>query len=238
MHVECKSCGQRIPAEDLNIDTAIAKCRVCDAVFSFADDLRRESGVTVPVRKRRPAADVPQPKGIDVQDWDGNLRITRRWFSPVFIFMIFFCVAWDGFLVFWYSIAITQDDVPWIMVVFPVAHVAVGIGLTYFTLCGFLNRTIITVDGGRLTVRHTPLPWPGNRSLDTADVKQLYCRRRIRNGRNGSSETYDLHLITSNNAKIKLASGLEDPEQALFLEQRIEQYLGIQDQPVPGEYRG
>jgi hypothetical protein len=238
MLVHCTHCSRQIPAADLDVSTAIAKCRHCNAVFSFAAALEQEGGAPARPHRTPGAAAVSQPKGIKVEDWAGNLLISRRWFSLAFIFLAFFCAAWDGFLVFWYGLAFTEADTPWIMVVFPIGHLAVGVFLTYFTLCGLLNRTVIKVESGRLTIRHGPLPWPGNRDVDTADLDQLYCRRVIRNTSNGSSETYQLHVLTKSGQQMKLVSGLDGPEQALFLEQRIEQYLGIENRPVAGEYRG
>jgi hypothetical protein len=36
----------------------------------------------------------------------------------------------------------------------------------------------------------------------------------------------------------KIMSGLDSPEEALFVESEIEKYLGITDRPVAGEYKG
>ena len=66
-----------------------------------------------------------------------------------------------------------QVDAPWIMKVFPIAHVAVGVGLTYYTVAGFVNSTVLRVSEGQLAVRQGPFPWPGNRTLHTSDLDQL-----------------------------------------------------------------
>jgi len=39
MHLRCQACGASIQADDINIHKAIAKCRTCHAVMSFADQL-------------------------------------------------------------------------------------------------------------------------------------------------------------------------------------------------------
>lgn len=235
MHVYCTHCGQQIPAEDLNIETVIARCRACDAVFSFADALEQEDDAR-PVRshERQP---VPLPAGIREESYGGALRYVHRWYRGHFLFLLFFCIAWDAFLLFWYGIAFTQD-VPWIMIVFPIAHVAVGVGLTYYTVCGFVNKTVIEIGSWQLSLKHGPLPWPGNRTLDSSSIDQLYCRRKISRNDNSTSETYELHAITKDNKKLKLLSGFTEPEQALYLEQEIEKALQIKDRPVRGEYRG
>jgi hypothetical protein len=113
---------------------------------------------------------------------------------------------------------------------------AVGVGLTYFTLAGFLNQTTIEVDTFRLSIRHGPLPWFGNCTLPAAEIGQLYCQERTRRQNNGgSSTTYSVSAVTKGGRQVKLVSTLEDQDQALFIEQQIEQYLGIEDRPVGGE---
>ena len=57
------------------------------------------------------------------------------------------------------------------------------------------------------------------------------------NTRNGASYSYALSAILAGGKRVKLVSGLDQPEDALFLEQKIEGYLGITDRPVAGEMR-
>jgi len=133
--LNCKTCGKPILADDINIKLAIAKGGACHAVFGFADQLGSHSA---PASRR---AEVPLPGGMKIDRWGPELTITRRWFSAVLLFLVFFCIAWDSFLVFWYTMAF-RADAPWIMKVFPIVHVAVGVGLTYYTIAGFVNSTV------------------------------------------------------------------------------------------------
>ena len=43
--------------------------------------------------------------------------------------------------------------------------------------------------------------------------------------------------MTRDGLRHKLISGLSEPEQALYLEQVIEQRLGLPDRPVAGEFK-
>ncbi len=160
--------------------------------------------------------------------------LERSWFSPSLIFMAFFCVVWDSFLVFWYSMAL-RAGAPWIMVVFPIAHLAVGVGLTYSTLCGFVNRTRIAVEGGRLSIGHGPLPWRGNRVLETQALDQLFCEEKI--GSKGS-KSYVLSALLKGGEKVVLLKSLPEADQALYIEALLEDRLGIVDVPVAGEFKG
>lgn len=176
----------------------------------------------------------PIPDHITMEQTPDGLTFTYNWFSAGYIFMAVFALFWDGFLVFWYSLAFTQNA-PWIMFVFPLIHVTVGVGLTYTALAGFYNKTIITVGPGSLSIRHAPIPWPGNRMVPAADLVQLYSEQRVTRSNNGTRVLYQLSAISAQNKKIKLLSGLNAPEEARYLEHTIEEQLGFKDRPVEGE---
>ena len=135
MQIHCKQCSTEIPAEHINLDRMIAKCTFCNSVFSFADQV----GATVsaqPIEK----LDVPMPKKFKVNTLGGRLEIARKWFSSKFIALTFFTVFWDGFMIVWFGIALSQGI--WIMAAFGTLHGAVGIGLLYYVLAGYLNKTV------------------------------------------------------------------------------------------------
>jgi hypothetical protein len=176
----------------------------------------------------------PIPEHITMEQTAGGLLFSYRWFTWGFIFLALFAVFWDGFLVFWYSIAASQDA-PLVMLLFPILHVLVGIGITYYALAGFYNKTHVLVGEGKVTIRHLPLPWPGSKTLQASDLTQLYSQERVIRTRNGTQLKYQLNAIDRNNKKITLLGNLTAPDQVRFLEHKIEEYLGIRDLPVEGE---
>lgn len=233
LQLDCKGCGKPISAADVNIDKALAKCMACNAVFSIADIVGEIE------RKRLP---MPIPKSFQVDHWGSELTLTRRWYSHGLWALLLFCVFWDGFLVVWYTIGVREllsgDRASVLMLLFPVLHVAVGLGLTYTVLCGFVNRTVVRVSGGELSVRHGPLPWLGNQRLFTTDIRQLYCTESKRNrNQNDCRRTFDVVIQSKSNDKITLLTGLEELDHGLFIEQQVEQHLKIPDERVPGEVR-
>lgn len=180
--------------------------------------------------------EAPRPDRVTETRDERGLVLTYRWFSFVHLFMVAFCVFWMGFLVFWYSIALSRhagaaDPMIW----FPLLHVAVGIGLTYSTIAGFVNRTEIVVGGGEVAVRHGPLPWPGGKTLPTPEITQLYREERSSTTRSGRSVRHELNVMTGDGRKVRLVARVPDPAMALYLEQAIERELGLADRHVPGE---
>ncbi len=164
------------------------------------------------------------------------------------LFLLFFAIAWDSFLVGWYWLLTSgpfggANGMPGpfklIFFVFPIAHVAVGVGLTYFVLAGLLNSTVVRVADGMLSVRHGPIPWRGNLDLPTDEIEQIYCQNKLHHSRNDDGHTttsmqYEVHAVISSQKK-KLLGGLLEADQALFVEQRLERFLNLEDRPVPGE---
>jgi hypothetical protein len=235
MQLHCKSCGKLVRAEDVNIDQAIAKCLACHAVFSFLDQVR---GAGAP-----PRAPVPMPARMRVDNWGSELTITWRWYTHAVWLLLAFCIFWDGFLFVWYAAGIGMltagkgDGMIWVMLLFPVLHVLVGIGLTYAVICMFINKTVVRVSMGELTVRHGPLPGPGNRRVFTHELKQLYCTEKLQRHKNSTSITYELQAQLKDGQKLTLLTGLDQLDQALYVEQQVEQHLRIPDERMPGEIR-
>lgn len=186
---------------------------------------------------------LPIPENLDVYEGLSQLTISFKWFKPVYYFTLLFSIVWCGFLLFWYSMAFGalfsgENEGIWIMLLFPLLHVAVGVYLAYYTLCGFLNKTFIEVNSHSLTVRYEPLPWFGARHLMRASVKQLYTIQHVQSSKNGRTITYRVQAITTENKSITLVRDLDTAQHAQFIERKIEQYLGIENQAVEGEYQG
>lgn len=249
MQLKCGQCGAPFRAADLHLDRGIAVCSACGGVQRLPGPVVSETqnGSESSVASK-PSGDVPVPARCTVEDNGQELIIRQRWFQWAMFFLLFFAIAWDSFLVGWYWMLTSgpfggDNGMPGpfklIFFVFPIAHVAVGVGLTYFVLAGFLNSTIIRVADGVLSVRHVPLPWRGNLDLPMDGIEQIYCQNKLRTNRDSDGHTttsmqYEVYAVV-NGQKQKLLGGLHEADQALFVEQRLERYLGIEDRTVPGE---
>lgn len=113
-------------------------------------------------------------------------------------------------------------------------YVALSVLLTYCALAAVLNRTTIRAQAGILRVSEGPLPWTLAKTISTKDIHQLYCKRVETRGRRGTGTviSYDVLVLLANGTSTQLVKHLEEPEQALFIEQAIEERLGIVDEPA------
>jgi hypothetical protein len=179
----------------------------------------------------------PRPSRVQVERRGDTLQLSWRWFTPKYIFLALFCVVWDGFLCFWYSMVL-GSGAPIFMAAFPILHLVIGVVLTYTVIAGFLNRTTLTLNSREFSVRHDPAPWPGEVKTSAGNLAQLYCKEKRTRGKHGDTFTYELHAALREGKQITLVAGLDSPDIARFLEQEIEMYLNIEDRPVYGELRG
>ena len=227
MNVACTACGASLDPDDLPPGGGFSKCRYCGATVKI-------DASAAPPLGSGPRPAVEKPWGVRVEETAVGFRIVRRWFSPVFVILVFFCAIWDGFLWFWYS-HLPGNSMGVLLAVFPVIHLAVGVGLTYFTIAGFANRTPIDVSRGSLSVRHRPLWWPGGRDLPASDLAQIFTEEHVYKNENGSNSDYRLVAIRKDGSRVKLLTTIPSREQALYMEQQIEGRLGIKDRSVAGE---
>ncbi len=229
----CPSCGGRIPADDVNVELMVALCRSCDRAVELA-----------PARAAPPDALLElaaPPPGIEAHTEGEDLVLRWRWLKvgPDLFGLAAWVLFWNGFLVVWYAMAFTMlfngEEDAVLAVVFPLIHVAVGIGAAYLLVATLVNRSEIRVGPAHITVRHGPLPWSGPAPIPTGAVDQLYV---VRNRNKQGGVTYDLVARRVDRTSDALLSGIGDDVQARFLERRIEAHLGIADRPVDGEYTG
>ncbi|MCA9793393.1 MAG: hypothetical protein KC910_16400, partial [Candidatus Eremiobacteraeota bacterium] len=110
--IRCPNCGGRIAAEDVNLDRLVGRCRVCDDLFDCSEQLPASSGSGFAAPAVPSRAEAPCPSTITSTPRGRDITFTRRWFSGQIFFLLFFCVFWDGFLIFWYGLALSAKNPP------------------------------------------------------------------------------------------------------------------------------
>jgi len=232
MRLQCGGCAAAIEAKDIDLARSLARCSFCGAVMDLGRREGAERGGRFPEVER---PEVPLPERFRTgKDADGAY-VSWRWFRPVTLFLLVFAIGWNGFLVGFFTMA-SKGGAPPVFFLFPLIHVAVGVGIGYAALTGLLNSTTVRVGGGTLRIRHAPLPWTGNRTLRRDEIEQLWCARKVGASKHGSGPvTFEVRARLKGGKSLTLLKGLDAEDQALFLEQRIERGFGIRDRPEAGE---
>ena len=177
--------------------------------------------------------DLGLPEKLEIHQHSNYMHISRKWFGLQVIFMTVFAIIWDVVLVNFYTDI--GDEAGTLMRLFPLIHIAVGAGITYYAVAGWFNKSNIFVSKQSIEINHKPIPWFGNKKLKSTDLKQLYAKEKVSRNNNQTTVTYEVHAILNNDRNTKLLGGLVNNEQALYIEQEIEKYLGINDAKVKGE---
>lgn len=227
--IKCPNCASAIREEDYDQQRGMMKCGYCGTLMLPPRGRSGPQGF-------QPRPPIPLPEGMSLEPTTDGIVITRRWWHITAIFLIIFCFFWDSFLVGWFTVA-SKTSAPASFNLFPLVHVLVGLGLTYYTLALLVNRTRIEVTRGSVTVSHGPLPWNGWRQIMAGMIDQLYCKEIIRRGKNGPTVIYEVWVALTNGTQSKLVGLGMEMEQALYVEQQIESLLDLKDKPMAGEVR-
>lgn len=225
VELKCRNCGSALSPEDISPQLAAARCRHCGSLYA----LPVASGGPTLLRP-----DVPMPNNFHIQDDGYTLEITRKWKDAAAWVLLVFTIFWNGFMIVWHTIALTTGA--WVMSLFGLLHTGIGLFLAYTSIARFVNRTVVRANATKLEVKSGPLPWRGNKSLPSIDIRQLYCTEKITRTKNGISTTYRVEAVLEGNRRAVLVTGLSQADHALFLEQQLERHLKIADVPVKGEY--
>ncbi len=174
------------------------------------------------------------PAKIEITRNFDHLQIVWKWLGLKFYVITPFAILLDVSLLFWSVLAFLFYD-HLITLLFLSLHAAASLGVTYYTLAGYLNKTVIDVDVNFLTIKHVPLPFGNHKKIPSKALEQLYCTKRgyPQAGKN-FYPTCDVYAITNEPLTIQLLSDMDGVEQALFVEHEIEKFLNIEDRPVKG----
>ncbi|MEZ6067089.1 MAG: hypothetical protein R3B90_15620 [Planctomycetaceae bacterium] len=237
--LNCPNCNAPLQVPD---DRPQFYCQFCGTnvlVGDAADAVRSGQPLSGAQPDRSAKRLLSIPEKLHVEDFGNELSIAWKWFSPAVFFLIPFAIAWNGFLVGWYAMAtgFGGDHMPGpmriIFLIFPIGHVAVGLGLIYTIVTMLLNKTTVRIRNGELQVSHGPIYYPGGRTIPVDEIEQLDCGEDVRHSRkHGSQVTHRLMVHLKSGRTIKLLAAQSDLAVVTAIEQLVEKHLGIQDRTI------
>lgn len=219
--IVCPSCANPVQATDINIQDKIAKCGSCHEVFSF----QHVMDIVFPktVSNKKPI--LGKPEDIDISQYKDELNISVINYSD-WIALILFLI---GMATLFGSFIAAMEGRPSI--------IASLFGLATFSSSIFRfiryreNKARIDVDERYVYIRKDPPPFGRIKKYNRSDVRQFYSKFY---GGNGSS-MYHLYMIVDSSEgqkHIKVTPYLKSHTRALYLEQELENFLGLPDERV------
>lgn len=165
------------------------------------------------------------PEGLETVPTMNGITIRRVWRSWKIVPLALFAGIWDSFLVFWYVKVLATPNPPLMAVIFPIGHIAVGIGITYYVIASAFNKTDVVISPSGVRVVSGPAPWFGNKEVNAAEIVAVLVRERA--GNRGRI-TYSVMHVDAANKERRLLSYLAESDQAHFIAQTIRDGLGLQ----------
>lgn len=247
MDIKCKGCGGEISAENINFRQVTASCPTCHISFNIAKQLGAfDSAESPPIphsaqphNSLKPRRPIARPANIEVDKWDNQLLITHPYYGFSKFGLAFITIFWCGLIGFHYYLSLTEMRVGAEMLlslIFPIFHVLFGMSLLGTAIQAFVNSTVIHIEHDHLYQHHVPIsvPWVKRVDVPIADIVQLFCVKQVSVDADGDSHTkYELYISRKKGKDMLLWSN-KDYMPLLFIEQEIEEFLGIQDQLVVG----
>ena len=166
------------------------------------------------------------PKEVKVFNDQQNFLIAYRWFTYRAPVRTVFVIIWDYFFVY----KLHYSETP---LIFLLPYIFIGIWITYANIATYINKTYVKINQSSLSIRHAPIPWLGNKTLNTRDIEKVYSEMTLIGGKSPQL-LYSVCIVLKNKDNIKLISRMVHDAAAVFITQEIKRYLGL-DPKVPNE---
>ena len=171
------------------------------------------------------------PSNISLYEKDGDLVIQRKWSKSHGFLTLLFCSLFlflgSYFLYLEYAEG-QVIDLPGFLFILPFFVIF----LVYWGLAHICNSTYIRVNPDTISINISPIKWLGNKVIQIDEVVQFYGREEV--VRSGDNYVTYYHLCYRSRFRDegKLLSRLESEEQVRFIEKKLEDILGIEDDHV------
>lgn len=180
--------------------------------------------------------DITLPKGFEVNYFEEYMQITRVWHGVKTYFILLFALIFNGVWINSGFVELLLSDRELLPKLFFSIFFFLGLGLLYFTVATWLNKTQIYVSKSNIEIKHQPMPWLGNKKIKADNIEQLFVEEKYQGSSNDNPRySYNVIGLTSEGTQFKLIAGCESRYHARFIEKTIENYLGIENVTIEGE---
>lgn len=237
--MHCPSCGRVMTEANLFAAEGYARCGGCGTLHRLAPE--PPGGWS---QSPAPREELAFPRQLQVEQEEGRLLIRWRWQRIGAVATLPFGVlsaAVSATLLFSGVHALREGQPGAVPFLFSGMFVAIITAFIWrVSLAALLNWTTVRADATGLSITHRPIRAAKEWELKREEIAQLYASmvaRRSRRYRSSADTTHECELmaVTVSGQHRLLLSRLPSAHHALFLEQRIERALGVEDTAVEGE---
>ena len=162
------------------------------------------------------------PEGVDPVATPDEVAISLSWWNPSVWLLLIFVIFWDGLLFSFYRSALSghmrseNHASAFPILFFSLGHVAVGVGLTYFVICSFFNRTVIRLTNQKISKEVGPLWWPQGTKTFSIPAPTSFKIRQGRSVNYRQSSTFKIIYVDPSNRERTLFF-LQSEERAAYV---------------------
>lgn len=172
------------------------------------------------------------PKNMHLKKRSNSLEFQYSWFKIKYFISFFAAPLFTYFLVNSEYIVGNFNQLTTSVILLVISSLIV----VYYSLAKLINTTRIHVSHEGIRVSHGPLLFNKNLIVKRNDVTQLYVtQHRVGHRYYLYSTTFQINIILKNKDVITLVKGLHNSAQGRFIENKIEDFLDIDDIHVDGE---
>jgi len=219
------------------------RCEICHKTDCFEPEISFCSRCNVLMKWQEQhvvsRSKISRPASVQVEHNENQLKLIRSWQETEFLsFLVptailssgLFIALWLYFIFYIGNISNLSEDIISSLLLFSFLMLIP----IYCALTTYKNQTIVLITDESLSIKHVPLPWPGNTSISTKNIKQLYTKvaSQFEDTEKKLHCIYEIRAKLIDNKDVKVLGGLIHEDVSLFLKQQIEDYLGIIGQPI------
>lgn len=197
----CASCGVSRNRGD--------RCEYCGALYLDAVNAKPSSDKLRSLDKK-----------YRIKQQGSRVEITWIWRDAGVWFLVPFFLFWNSIAFSFLSVSEVLSD-PLSAFPIPAVHLVIGVlGVGYTAVC-LLNSTTITAKNNYLSLRHHPIPWPGNIKFTAGEVEHIFVSKGRRSSKKRSSDVPILQLVTVSGRRYELLKGKTEVEFADYESLRL-----------------
>ena len=230
--IVCPNCGKRVEAENMELSDRLAKCGTCHSVFSFKnelDDLLKTQTtsleIATPQKGIKPR--VGNQKDVDIHEYKGQLSVDIIDYTDITaltagIFSLFMLPIGIGVM--------TDGGTKAVFII--------GLFLLITSIIKLIkyreNKSFIDVDDTYLRISSTQSFFYRPKDYLRANVRQIYTKSNASSG----GPYFNVFMIydgPEGEEHVKISPMTLSRSRALYIEQSLETFLGIEDKIVAEE---
>jgi len=175
---------------------------------------------------------------VTIEKSEKGIILTIKWFETKHVLQLIVGLFLLGFYYIKISPGAVAESVQTLVFMVDAFFTITALVLFYFSLAGFLNKTIITANQDFLTIRHTPVKWKGNNTFAAKNIEQLFVEKHLHPGsaKTQSYWTFKLILLLKNKEENKkektILSSVGDLKVNVYIESQIEKFYKITNRVV------